>query len=639
MNIDEAPLAYAQQHMALEGKLLNIIPQASFEEIQQHLNELGRPPHPMLSGAEENDALIADLNAYMAKSPEAAQADGGFKAVWEGHCDRIGKMLGAYHSLYTEARASATAAEGEQIERSQRAFHSYAQSVMAPMVEELPARLDTFLQSRIEHAAAAAADDTLAPAQRQVAADQAGQWRAAKHEFGLFHEGRGEDNNLKDSTAKNDILNTTLKNVGREDYVASLKAAAANPVAAARVFAGAGLPQGFASYLHFGYTRSGVDAAMADKNFAAHVAATSGALGASHKVVSDGLRPFVQLAVDKTVGLGVKKADALSVYPKALHDVTEHGRRVHRTADQREAVDASQAELRAGYQRAQNAWNFGTVSGDFTGFTAFGAAHAVRDLLAQFTALNADNVHWRALFSGIGGTLMAGTQATAKYLQTHGDEHIPTHTLTTETKGWGALGVAAGKDALKKLNPADRAALSDLAGRILSLGEGVALSTALSQGTAIEKNSPLREKLVHTLATYFQSGLTLQPFFSNNQAPAEADALAKAEGKPKASQAERPKAALNNLRHPDRASLPHTQKPGSSARVAENTIHFARGAVQLGPQVIIGLANAAFDAASARAAKKQASTTDPAGIRELRNLEEGQVPADNTTGEPSTEPS
>ncbi|MEO4017817.1 hypothetical protein, partial [Pseudomonas rossensis] len=63
---DINPLAYAQRHMALEGKLLNLLPESHYLEIHHLKLALGCPLHPMLSGQQESDALIADLEAYIA---------------------------------------------------------------------------------------------------------------------------------------------------------------------------------------------------------------------------------------------------------------------------------------------------------------------------------------------------------------------------------------------------------------------------------------------------------------------------------------------------------------------------------------------------------------------------------------------
>nr|BFE93215.1 hypothetical protein GCM10020185_37510 [Pseudomonas brassicacearum subsp. brassicacearum] len=101
------------------------------------------------------------------------------------------------------------------------------------------------------------------------------------------------------------------------------------------------------------------------------------------------------------------------------------GRRV--ANPQRAAIDKTQEDKRTGFLLKQNANNFGTISGDFTGYLAFGAAHAVRETLNQFTSVSASGIGARSLASAVGGAFMAGGQAVAKYSQTHGDEKIPTY--------------------------------------------------------------------------------------------------------------------------------------------------------------------------------------------------------------------
>lgn len=621
LDVEANPLDFARAHMALEGKVLESMPGASFQDVQLQLAELGRPPHPMLSGQAENAAFTADLNEYLSQNEGDRKDAGGFKAVWDKQCQRVGNTLGAYHSLYQEAIGHAEGDTLGQVQSSHKAFRGYAQGVMKTMTQEMPQRLGSFLQSRIEHADAAANNAALPQAARDSASDQAQQLREAQEELGLLlkkDEAKPSvPSKLEETTKKHAGLDTALKNVAREDYVGKLKEESGDLMTGLAVFAGGSIAQGpGASMWHFGYTSAAIDERMAQEPFAAHIAATASGLGLSHKVVSDGLRPFVQLLVDKTVGAGVAKANPMAVYPKPLEDVTVNGRRV--ANPQFEALGHTQAEKRSDYVLTQNANNFGTMSGDFTGFSAFGGAHAVRDLLDQFTSLNGGSIHARAVASAVGGAAMAGGHAVAKYAQTHGDEKIPTYQVTRETRGWAELATKARDDALTKLNPISRENASDLANRILSLGEGVALRTAVGNAAAAGEDASVGDKLLQTFATYVSSGLTLFPFFANNpSAPIEAKAL----GGGKDDLAKRANVPLQNILHPNRASLAHTQ-PEGWRRTGENAIHMARGVTQVIPQGVVAGVNASADGIKKLASKKK---TDTAGS-ELDLAERGQLP-------------
>lgn len=621
MNHQTHGAEYARAHMALEGKILRAAPEASYKQVQQYLATLGHHPHPELSGQSELEALNRDLAEYLTKNEEAAQQDGGFQAVFDKHVGRVGDTLGFYHSLYDKALEGASVKDQAHIRNSRTAFNSYAAGIAKQINEELPSLMSKFFDSRIAHAHAAVKDTSRSETERAVAQDELSQLKKVRADFSLLwvagHANPTGPTDLQKATKANENLNTSLNNIGRDKYVGKLKAEANNPVIAGRIFAGQGVPQGGASYLHFGYTRSGIDKRMDDigASFLGHVAATGVGLGTAHKVVSDAVRPFIQLVMDQSIGLNVAKADPLKVYPKALKVVAGNdGQRV--ANPNRDAQNTIQTTKRTEYKTMQNANYFGTMSGDFTGFTAFGGAHGVRDLLDQFTALNAGSVHARALFSGIGGTAMAGAQAVAKYSQAHGDEKIPTHSVVKDTRDFSkALGDTFRAVGIQ-LDPTKMGTYNDLAGRILSLGEGVAMSTALAKAAGLGDEPSVRKKVAHVVATYFQSGLTLQPFFANNQAAAENKALNGGRDNP----ATRAQVPWQNLRHPDRTTLAHSQPIGTKARLAENiTQHVLRGVTQAVPQLIIAGVNAAADKIGD---SLSSINTDTTGL-ELRRAEEG----------------
>ncbi|AUM72403.1 type III effector [Pseudomonas fluorescens] len=583
-NPDSDPIGYAREHMTLEGKVLSYAPGTSYQDIQKHLTELGGTPHPMLSGQEETEAFVKDFNEYLSKSEDARKEDGGFKAVWDKHCERMGDTLGAYHSLCQEVIDKTPEGNDRNLlQSSHEAFRGYAKGVMQAMTQDMPTRLNTFMESRIEHAQQAASNESLSQAERDQANDQLGQLREVQEELGELLKTDDDKPNtpskLATATKKNEVLDTALKNVARQDYVADLKTKSGF-ITGLAVFAGAGIPQGVASAGHFGAITASIDEEMADASYGKHVAATSTVLGTAHKVISDGIRPFVQVVVDKTIGAGLEKVDPMSVYPKVLKVVTQDGRRVENAG--RDLANHIQEQKRSDFKLMQNANNFGTMSGDFTGYLAFGAAHAVRDTIDQFSSTNASGILARSAASAVGGTFMAGGQAVAKYAQTHGHEEIPTYRVTTENRDWGELLPKAYSEAKSKLNPISMTNISDYANRIIGVGEGIAMRTAVGEAAAAGENPEVREKIEQIVTTFFSSGLTLLPFFANSvAAPLENKALA---GKDDLTQ--RAKVPLQNVAHPNRDSLPHTQ-PAGWRRDLENTYHVTRGLTQVVPQTAI----------------------------------------------------
>jgi hypothetical protein len=624
-NPDSDPMGYAREHMHLESTILGFAPEASYQDIQKHLTELGGSPHPMLSGHDETEAFVKDFTEYLGKSEKDRKDSGGFGAVWGKHCARVGDTLGAYHSLCQEVIGNTPEGERQPLQDSHEAFRGYAKGVMQAMTQELPTRLNTFMENRIEHARSAMTNEGLSQPEREQATSELNELLKVQEEFDDL-QAKEDDNPsaLTEATKKNETLDTALKNVARQDYVAELKTHSGF-VTGLAVFADAGIPQGFASAGHFGASTAAIDEAMADQSFGKHVAATSTVLGTAHKVISDGLRPFVQVVVDKTIGRGLEKVDPLAVYPKALQYVTVNGRRV--ANEQRETLDATQSDKRADFKLKQNANNFGTMSGDFTGYLAFGAAHAVRDTLDQFTSVNAGGIAARSVASAVGGTFMAGGQAVAKYAQTHGDEQIPTYRVTRENREWKELLPKAFAEATGKLNPISMANVSDLANRIVGVGPGIAMRTGVGDAAAVGENPEVKEKMEQIVTTFFSSGLTLLPFFANSvAAPLENKALSDN----KDNLAMRAQVPWQNVTNPNRESLPHTQ-PEGWRRDLENTYHVTRGLTQVIPQSSLSALNITADFAKGLATRpKKTGTGDT-----MELAERGEAPPQ---GGPSNEP-
>ena len=625
MDPESDPIGFARAHMALEGKALDYAPGTHYQEVRKHLAGLGSAPHPMLSGQEETDAFAKDFNEYLGMSKEARKESGGFAAVWDKHCGRVGNTLGAYHSLCQEVIDNTPEGDDlKSLQSSHAAFRGYAKGVMQAMTQELPDRLNTFMESRIEHARSVMNNESLSQPERDQATSELNQLIKVQVEFEeLVDKEDDTPSELTKATKKNEVLDTALKNVGRQDYVADLKTHSGFRTGLA-VFADAGIPQGFASSTHFGASTAAIDDELAGTHLAAHAAGTSAVLGAAHKVVSDSARPIIQTIVDKTIGSGLEKVDPLSVYPKALQEVTMNGRRV--ANPNREALDKTQEDKRTDFLLKQNANNFGTISGDFTGYIAFGAAHAVREVLNQFTSVNASGIGARSLASAVGGTLMAGGQAVFKYSQTHGDEKIPTYRVKNETREWKELLPKAFAESSKVL-PTNMANISDYANRIIGVGAGITMRTAVGDAAAPGEDAETLEKMQQIITTFFSSGLTLLPFFANSvAAPLENKALN--DGKDDLTA--RANVPWQNLTNANRDSLPHTQPPGWR-RAGENLYHGTRGASQLVPQATVAGLNLGAEWVKSVVVRPK----DTAAGNTMELAERGEAPPQ---GGPSTEP-
>lgn len=622
MSPEANPLAYAQAHMALEGKILSAMPGMSYKAVQQMLAQSHGISHPALAGHEELKQLNEDLARYLSKSDEQAKENGGFKGVIDRHVARMGDTLGFCHSLYENALENVPQEQRAAINQSRKGFESYANGFVKEATQELPRLLTNFFDNRIAHVKSVINNSKSSEFNVGAAKEELAKLEKAKAEFSLsgnVDQAQSNVPTLKDSINANDGLKTSLNTIGRDTYVAALKADRATLGLTVKnsllLGAAKGVPQGVSSELHLGEARSATDQHMRDigASFAGQVAATAAATGLAHKVVSDAVRPFVQLLMDQTIGLSTAKADALKVYPKPLKQIAENGQRVENSAYN--AQGAVQKAKQDSYKRSQNANNFGTMSGDMTGWSAFGQANMVRDLVQQFTEINADNVHVRALASAVGGLFMAGGQEVAKYLQTHGDESIPTHVLKRNTQGFKPALAATYKGAKAAIDPTQRATYNDLAGRVLSLAEGLTLSTALANNTELTSDASINAKLAHCVGSFFSSWLTLQPFFSNNQALPESKAIGGGKDHP----GQRYEVPLNNIMRAGGSTVPKTQD-GAVRGTLENAFHISRGISQSIPQGTIAGANMALDWAKDKLSRKP-DAAEQADIE----MEEGRV--------------
>ncbi|MFB4392043.1 MULTISPECIES: type III effector [unclassified Pseudomonas] len=620
------PLGYAREHMKLEGMALGFAPGTGYQDMHQHLAGLGGKTHPMLSGHEETKAFENDLNAYLRKPAPDRKKDGGFAAVWGAHCARVGDTLGAYHSLCQEVIDTSEGHEDlPHLQRSHAAFRGYAKGVIKAITKDLPERLNTFLDSRIALAQEASGNNDLPKTKQDDARYELVQLRAVRTELAELIKKDEDDEKaptlLDKATKANEGLDIALKNVAREDHIADLKTQPSFFTGLA-VFADAGIPQGIASAGHFGAITAAIDEEMKDASFTAHVATTSAVLGASHKFISDGIRPFVQAFVDKTIGGALAKVDPTAVYPKPLRVVSENGKQVIRTEEQLNELGAVQQKKRDDFKLKQNANNFGTVSGDFTGYLSFGAAQAVRETVNQFTSVNASGIAARTIASAVGGTFMAGGHAVAKYVQTHGEEQIPTYRIKAETKTWSELLPETASGAFGKVNPFNMANASDYANRILGVGGGIAMRDGVANSSSASEDADATAKMHEVVKAFFISGLNLFPFFSNSpSAPLENTAL---HGTDKLSR--RVQVPLNNIMDPNREGLPHTQPDGGLPRNLENVYHMLRGAAQLPTQGTISFVNTLHDMATSP------KSTAPTNNIELAEL--GEAPAlSNPSGE------
>ncbi|OLU33691.1 hypothetical protein BVH03_04510 [Pseudomonas sp. PA15(2017)] len=522
IDMEKNPLEFARQHMMMEGRLLGSSEAKEkkmlFEHAQNYLQSLGRAPHPWIDGTEEAAALKQDLHIHADSrgdfSPQA------FEAVLNNHTKRLGDQLVAYHLLYKEALNSNTLQPHEkaQIETSHKAYRDYAARSIHHIANHLPDTINAFLDTRVEMAKRAAGREGLTQEGQETADKTVARWESAKESF------IGASGAL-DVEALEKMLKPAMNNIRVDERVAKLKADQADKVKQTQVFMGGGIPQGVASFLHFGLARNAANMAMDGKIHPAAQGSLAGLnLGIAHKVVSDGPRALVQNGVDRLFTSAVVKVDPTEVLPDAPRVISVDGRKVVRDD---EALDHEQSLVekdRAGFKREQRNHYFGTLTGDHEYFESFGGANFVKTALVEFTDLISDSLIARATTSGLAGLTAGGIQPLAKYRNTWGPDKIPTHTLgNTQAQTMSQLG----NKVLQDIQFWKGDSAGDTIGKVFGAIQGEYISNVgLGSVRDLLDDDSVQQKIGRMFVDLIASPAILSSFLPNVGATAKAAATA-----------------------------------------------------------------------------------------------------------------
>lgn len=544
----DAPLKFALQNMLMEGRLLGSTDtqHMSFEQVQSHLSSIGRDPHPWISGTEDAKKLEVDIeNSLHNPSQEA------FEAILGKHTKRIGEQLVSYHLLYKEVLDSDLKPyEKKLVQDSHKAFRDYAARQIDSIVNRLPATINAFLDQRLEMAKTAASREGHSEEANRVVT----QWETAQQSF---TGARGE---LSRVTVQ-DNLKPAIQNIQLDELIDKLKADQSSKTKKSQVFFGAGLPQGFASFLHFGILRNLANKDMKEKDF--HIAARgflSGInLGAVHKFVSDVPRAAVQGGLDALFVSKLEKVDPTVVFPDAPRVISVQGRR-HTRDDRELAIAQHEVENhRANFKREQRSHYFGTVTGDYEYYLSFGIANAVRATLDEAGTLDGENTLAFGITSGVAGLAAGGAQALGKFNNTY--EGIPTHKLS------GTQSQTANEifdKALQDLQFWKGDSADDAIGKVFGAIEGEFITLGLEKAGEMLGNDDIKDKVGRIFITLLGSPGVLYPYLANVGATAKA--AAEADGLKEEKASDRYLLPLYNIFDPNR----HSRKDREGLTVDED---------------------------------------------------------------------
>ncbi|KTB75386.1 MULTISPECIES: hypothetical protein [Pseudomonas] len=409
----------------------------------------------------------------------------------------------------------------------------------------------------------------------------------------------------------------------------------AGPIIAAAV------PQFLSSMTHLGYVRLSTSDKLREEvpeissDASMLKAAITGMVaGIAHETVNSVVKPVFQAALQKT-GLNerlnmvpLKAIDTNSVIPDPFELKSEHGELIRKTPDELAQDKAFVKGERAVLNQKKVQGSSTHPVGELMAYSAFGGSQAVRQMLNDLHQINGQTLSARALASGFGGAVSASSQTLLQLKSTYVDpagRKIPVFTpdrAETELK----------KDLAKGMDLREASVRTTFYSKAISGIQSSALTSALPPVTAQPEGARgtlSAGNILRNMALAATGSISyLSTLYANQSVTAEAKALKDAGMGGATPMLDRTETALNNIRHPNRASLPHTSQPGTLSgipRAMENAYHMGRGALQLPTQMAVDTVRVLADGvlngvSSARAALTPAKPPEARGsVDEPRN--------------------
>lgn len=572
-----SPLATAEKMMVLEGKYLleqshaafQTIAEKLFPEVDEHLSPVINDEllsHAQTSRLELHKAL-AELSKMPGNTPDVAAYGRVIKQAVQAQTELFAGKVALYQEVLAQPELSAT--DRAHIERSEHAFARYAQQVAT----QIPGALKQ--ASAKAEATVKALHHLHQPAQ---------EWEDISHQLKALVRQTSAEGEFKDA----------LDNARLPDVLEDLHQHNDGWAATTKAFVAGAVPQMLASGLAFGFARAVVESAI-PHDLPKQVFAAGVTMAAAHEVGTNLLKPIGQELVGPW---NLKPIKASEVIPNPNPRVSILGQ-IQPLSDAaktqaKQAVD----DLRSRHLNAQQANKNGTGIGEAQAFGAFGLAQGIRRAIG-FAApqLHVNDYGPRTLTSMGGGLLMGGVQSSSQLRSTTPDQRgreLPTHTFKGTDKPLAQRIAKAASDAVLASDPSKsevrQSLLSKTFGSLIGLGNAAAVSTmarTLGSDTVAQKFGQVVMAALGSPALLIPAYAAFQ---SGPETKAHTAALKAAQLPGTAAQASAPnfprtRTALQNMRAPDRADLPHGSLPGTWGRTAENTYHRVRGGLQIASQL------------------------------------------------------
>ncbi|WP_223536826.1 hypothetical protein [Pseudomonas sp. GL-B-16] len=614
------------EQMNLEGELLQAHPSIPYEQLANTL-------HPDLHARHGRENVVMDASrsalseAFKGLHNQQGELDTEeVKGALDKYADQLAEHLAIGSSRYDEVLAlpDLNTEQKNNIKRSRQAFMDHAVAVGTEITRMLDANVEK-MANNVEQTNASlipqkAYIDSLEPGAEHALAET--KLKELQNDQKAYESAHTFMTTLQKDYQAPDAFKDAVHNARLPAVLAEYNQQG-SPQNILNAKATAAAVQGLASATHFGATRSGVEFALSAASYLDRILSIGTALGVVHEIVNNTTKPASQNLLEALGGQGVRLVKPTEVTARPLRITTVEGARHERTDEEFDTAMKKLQELTTQFIQKQNDYKFGTWKGEGIGFGSFGAFQGVRQALLTSGVLP-ENALWAAVVASLfGGATMAWHQTDGQLNATIKDAQgrdLPTH-LPQVASGTLSERLAkttnAGMKALDIRNSGPREAfLSKIFGSI----QGLAISTASADAARNLPHDTAGQIVESALLAALGPTQTLSSFFAAMQVA------------PEATNAGTGRFALAqlNVTNPGRDSLPHSTKPRTVARAAENVFYIARGILQVPSQAAVEITatgtqlaiNAADAMANAGASALNRSVRAASSL--LRNAEREQ---------------
>lgn len=410
-------------------------------------------------------------------------------------------------------------------------------------------------------------------------------------------------------------LDTVLRHAQLDAYIDELNNAHqslglkgwAGPILAASI------PQFVSSLTHLGYVRSATGEATSKlfsgvrwRELVGGSTLTGATAGIAHEGVNSVVKPVFQAIFHATTL--AQKADMVSlkpvpgdrVIPDPLPFKNSDGALKNKPPEElaRELDRIKAQRERLSHKRALGTTTH--IAGEAVPYAMFGGAHAIRQILNDLTSINGTTIDAKALASGAAGAVTAGAHTAIQLGTTFTDAQgrsFPVYQLDRPPKSLSAE-LAKGLD-LRKTT-----VRSAFTSKLFSGIQSATLSAVLPPASVAKRPSianvgpsPLTTLQIVGNALLAAAGSVcyLSTLYSS-QAIAGENAARRNVSDVSPVMFDRTQTAIQNILRPGRTDLPHLTSRTTLRGIPhqlENVTHVARGALQVVPQTMTDLTNAA----------------------------------------------